>query len=60
MVTAEQIVAGGPACTHGYQLPAGAKFEPIEAYNMLAIAKAAKIPANYVFDFLVEFGKYLR
>jgi hypothetical protein len=35
-------------------------FDPIETDNMLAIAKAAKIPANYVFDFLVEFGKYFR
>ena len=60
LVTAEQFVAGGIEFTHGYQLPAGYRFDPIETYNILAIAKAAKIPANYVFDFLVEFGRYFR
>jgi hypothetical protein len=40
-------------------MPAGAKFDPTELQNILFNAKQAKIPANYVFAFAVEFAKYL-
>jgi hypothetical protein len=59
-VTAEPYVGGGDAFTHGYQIPAGIKLDPAEAYDMLTTAKHANIPPNYVFDFLLEFWKYFR
>jgi hypothetical protein len=63
LVTAEQFATADARCggklLKGYQIPAGARFEPQELFEMTDISSKVGVPKDLYYKFVVELAKRL-